>query len=784
MVPDYEKMGLLYLGRRQDPGTLAESPLLFKNNDLTTHAAIIGMTGSGKTGLGIGLIEEVAMDGVPCLVIDPKGDMGNLMLTFPDLSPASFAPWIDENEAARKGMDLPSYAAEVARTWKEGLASWGQDGGRIAALRRKAAFTLYTPGSRIGTPIALIGDFAPPGDAVLEDADLFSTLVASTVSGLLALIGDDDDPLTSRPHLLLSTIFTHAWRRGESLGLTGVIMQIIAPPFSTLGVFPLESFYGRKERTQLAMRFNALLASPTFEAWMEGEPLEPERLLYTPDGKPRVAIFNIAHLDDKARMFFVSLLLNRTLAWMRRQPGSSSLKTLLYMDEIYGFFPPSKNPPSKRPMMLLLKQARAYGLGVVLSTQNPVDLDYKGLSNIGTWFVGRLQTEQDQEKVADGIAGAGAAFNRQTVKRLLSSLKRRQFLLKSVHLEVPLLFRTRWVLSYLKGPMSSSDIKRLQPSLPDASPASEPAAHTPDTAGHTEPVLTSDLTVRYLHVAGAEAPQYGAVLIARTSVRFTDDRKGIDITNPFWTRCMPQAGEKAAKWDMPIEGAPDTTMFSTSPAPGAHYASIPAFLAAPKANATLEKAAADHFYRRCRLELLRVVSLKLTSEPLESAAAFMSRVADRLRAMRDRELETLQERYAARRQTLLVQLQNAEFALHKEQSDVEARTTDTIVSAGMAVLGAIFGGRSSGISKGAATVRKAGRIGKEKMDVQKARLRKEQLEEKLEALAQELSLKSREITDKWDIANHQPESFTIKPRRADIDPPEVMLVWDATRHVR
>src|SRR3990172_8052895 len=173
-------------------------------------------------------------------------------------------------------------------------------------------------------------------------------------------------------------------------------------PFGKIGVVDLESFYPAAERTKLSMRLNNLLASPTFASWLEGEPLDVAEMLYTPAGKPRLAIVSIAHLDDAQRMFLVTILLNEGLAWIRTQPGTSSLRAILYMDEVFGFFPPSANPPSKTPMLTLLKQARAYGLGVVLATQNPVDLDYKGLGNAGTWFLGRLQTERDKLRVLYG----------------------------------------------------------------------------------------------------------------------------------------------------------------------------------------------------------------------------------------------------------------------------------------------------------------------------------------------------------------------------------------------
>ncbi|MCK5516304.1 MAG: ATP-binding protein, partial [Desulfobulbaceae bacterium] len=460
----YEKLGLFFLGRELDIDGHEPShlPLLYKNKNLTTHAAIIGMTGSGKTGLGIALIEEAIMDNVPSIIIDPKGDMGNLLLSFPDLRAGDFYEWIDPASAAAKDLSTEDYAEQVAQTWRSGLASWGQSGDRIRMLREKTDMTIYTPGSTAGVSVSVLSSFNAPAEKILNDTDTLNSLVNSTTTSLLALIDVTGDPLQSREHILLSSLLLYFWRKGENLSLEDLIGNIVNPPFDRVGVFPLDTFYGQSKRMDLAMGLNNILASPTFAAWTQGVPLDIQRILYSESGRPQTAIFSIAHLSETERMFFVTMLLNQFTGWMRRQQGSSSLKALLYMDEIFGYFPPTANPPSKKPMLLLLKQARAFGVGIVLATQNPVDLDYKGLSNIGTWFVGRLQTSQDQDRVVEGIVGASDGnLDVRLVRSLLSDMKGRQFLLNSVHIEEPLLFETRWVMSYLKGPISKIDIKKL-----------------------------------------------------------------------------------------------------------------------------------------------------------------------------------------------------------------------------------------------------------------------------------------------------------------------------------
>lgn len=433
-MEDYEKLGTFYLGRQYSlkDQKLEDGLILYDSKDLVTHAVCVGMTGSGKTGLCLALLEEAAIDGIPAIVIDPKGDLPNLLLTFPELRGEDFLPWINEEEARKKGLAPEEYAKQQADVWKKGLAEWGQSGDRIQRLRDAAEFVIYTPGSSAGLPVSILKSFAAPDRALVEDGELFQERITTTVTSLLGLLGIEADPIQSREHILLSTVLGWAWRQGLDLDLGSLIQHIQTPPVAKVGVLEVEAFYPSKDRFGLVMALNNLLAAPGFAAWMEGEALDIEQMLHTPGGKPRVCIFSIAHLSDAERMFFVSLLLTQVLGWMRSQSGTTSLRALLYMDEIFGYFPPVANPPSKLPLLTLLKQARAFGLGVVLATQNPVDLDYKGLSNAGTWFLGRLQTERDKARVLEGLEGAaataGSGFNRQRMEQTLAGLGPRIFL--------------------------------------------------------------------------------------------------------------------------------------------------------------------------------------------------------------------------------------------------------------------------------------------------------------------------------------------------------------------
>ena len=543
VMQDFEKLGVFYLGKSYD---LAEKKrkddlLLYDSRDLVTHAVCVGMTGSGKTGLCLSLIEEAAIDGVPAILIDPKGDLCNLLLAFPDLAPADFRPWINEEDAGRKGLSPDDFAKQQAETWKKGLAEWGEDGARIQKMKDAADFAIYTPGSTAGLPVSILKSFAAPEPAARDDEEILRERVASTATGLLTLLGVDADPLKSREHILVSTVLAEAWKNGEDLDLAALIARIQSPSFTRVGVVELESFFPGKDRFALAMNLNNLLAAPGFSTWLEGEPLEIGAMLRSAKGKPRVAIFSIAHLSDAERMFFVTLLLNQVLSWMRAQSGTTSLRAILYMDEIAGYFPPVATPPAKAPLLTLLKQGRAFGLGVVLATQNPVDLDYKGLANTGTWFLGRLQTERDKARVLEGLegvaAGASQKFDRGRMEQLLAGLGNRVFLLNNVHEDAPEVFETRWALSYLRGPLTRAQIKTLMDPLKTATAKAPPAkvpsaaASAAGGAGGARPVLPPAIPQLFAPLRGSgEAVVYRAAVLGVAEAHFSDAKSGAAST--------------------------------------------------------------------------------------------------------------------------------------------------------------------------------------------------------------------------------------------------------------
>jgi len=556
-VSDYEKLGKFYLGRGYDisKGELEDNLTLYDSKDLVTHGAVLGMTGSGKTGLCLGLLEEAAMDNIPAIVIDPKGDIPNLMLTFPNFQGADFEPWVNADDAAKKGKSVSEFATGTAEMWKKGLSEWGQSGERVQEMRDKVDINVFTPGSKAGIPVSILSSLDVPPFEVMDDGELLGERIESTVSSLLSLVGVDADPIQSPEAVLLGAIFQHSWANEESLSLESLIRNIQRPQFGKVGVIDVESFYGEKARQKLALKFNNLLASPGFATWLEGPPLDIQKMLYTPEGKARVSIFSIAHLSDTERMFFVSLLLNQMLGWMRAQSGTTSLRAMLYIDEIYGYLPPVSNPPSKKPLMTMLKQARAFGLGVLVATQNPVDLDYKALSNIGTWWLGRLQTERDKMRVLDGLEGAmaegGANFDRSQVGELLSGLKGRVFLMNNVHDAAPTVFHVRWVMSYLRGPLTRRQIKTLMDPKRDAFAgkttkvvaSANPMAMSQATASAgpkgERPLVGKGVSEYFVPFAGeGDGVQYHPALLREAKVHFASRKAQMEgsrlirFTNP------------------------------------------------------------------------------------------------------------------------------------------------------------------------------------------------------------------------------------------------------------
>jgi hypothetical protein len=816
----FEKLGAFYLGKEYDlaEGQILDSLVMYDARDLTTHAVCVGMTGSGKTGLCIDLLEEAAIDSVPAILIDPKGDLTNMLLTFPELRPEDFQPWVNLDDARRKDMTVEEYARSTAESWKKGLADWGEGPERIRMLKESADFCIYTPGSDAGLQVSILGSLSAPNLSWDEEEELLREQIQGTVSALLGLVGIDADPLQSREHILMANIFEHFWRQHEDLDLTKLITAIQSPPVRQIGVFDVDSFFPEKERFGLAMSLNNIIAAPGFRAWLEGEPLDPASLLYTPQGKPRHSIFYIAHLSDAERMFFVTLLLEQVVTWVRQQSGTTSLRALLYFDEAFGFFPPVAEPPSKRPLLTLLKQARAFGFGVVLTTQNPVDLDYKGLTNAGTWFIGTLQAERDKTRLLDGLesvsAEAGSALKRQDLDRIISALRSRVFLLHNVHETRPIIFSTRWAMSYLRGPLTRTQVRdlmaaRRKPAMPSISEArgtppvregvASATAQTTALEGYTSsrPSVSPDMSQVFLPLRlrekdaistlskelgqPVEATEttivYEPHLLALGAVRFVDRKRNVDRDTAVGLLLQPQDLGAASAWKEAQTVELDARDLESEPESEAFFGTVPSQLSTASKLKALEKDFGNYLFDSEQLDLLYSSAVNLYGEPRESQKDFTLRAQLAVREQRDAEVDRLRNKYRKSLDRLQERLSREQQELAGDRAEYEGRKREELLSGAETVVGmlGIFGRRSSrGLSTAA---RKRRMTTQAQDDVKESEEQIKRLEEEIKRMTEEMEKEAQAISDRWEDAAGQIETYALKPRRSDIKVELVTLAW-------
>lgn len=799
-MQDFEKLGALYLGRPFDLQTRKpkDGLILYDSKDLTTHAVCVGMTGSGKTGLCVGLLEEVLIDGVPIIAIDPKGDLSNLLLTFPDLRSEDFLPWVNEDDAAKAGVAVADFAAQQAEFWKKGLSEWGQDGERIRKLRQAAEFRIFTPGSSAGKQVSVLGSLSAPPPQARDDVELLRERVNGITTSLLGLLDVEADPVQSREHILIANILNSAWSEGQDLDLAKLIQHIQTPPFTRIGVMELEAFFPAKDRFSLAIQLNGLLASPGFESWLQGEALDISSILYSPTGVPRASIFSIAHLPDKERMFFVSMLLNQLLSWVRSQSGTSSLRAVLYMDEIFGYFPPTANPPSKTPLLTLLKQARAFGVGIVLATQNPVDLDYKGLSNTGTWFIGRLQTERDKARVLDGLEGASTGssrgFNRQQMDEILAGLGKRIFLLHNVHESAPEVFETRWTMSYLRGPLTRSQIKDLakpgQTSAATIAPAqpSSPVAPSVAVASSSQsgpqPVLPPEISQFFLPFTegGGDNSRllYRPALLGSASIYFSDAKTGVDQEKQVNVLVPIQSEPFSVDWTKAKRVTETERDLSQHPAGPAEFDALPSQVAKVKNYETWKKSLQDALYRTERIDIFRSPSSKVLSRAGEDERDFRIRLQQQAREGRDEAVEGLRKKYGAKAATLQEKLRRAQAAVERETAQADQSKYQTAISFGATVLGAFLGKKTfsvSNLGRAATSARGLSRTRKESQDIERAGETVQMLNGQLAELEQELQQEIAKLENRFDPLTEQLETVSVKPKKTNITVRLVSLAW-------
>jgi hypothetical protein len=749
--------GEFYLGRIFDPakGKAGDQTLLYDPADLTTHAFVVGMTGSGKTGMCVGMMEEAALNGIPALMIDPKGDITNLLLHFPDLLPQDFQPWVNPDEARRAGQTLPQAAESAATMWKKGLADWGIQPSRIMALKESAQFTVYTPGSDAGIPVSILASLKAPNIPWESNREMLREKISSTVIALLGLVGMNDiDPVRSREHILLANIFENAWSRAQDLDLGELILQTQSPPFEKLGVFDVNTFFPQKDRFELSMLLNNILAAPAFQAWIEGQPLDIPSLLFTPDGKPRHSVFYIAHLSDSERMFFITLLFSAVEAWMRTQSGTNSLRAILYFDEIFGYLPPTANPPSKQPMLRMLKQARAFGVGLVLVTQNPVDIDYKGISNTGSWFIGKLQTDRDKQRLLDGLEGVAGGMDRSAYDKQISGLAKRVFLLHNVHSKGPVQFQTRWAMNYLAGPLTRTQIPALNrlvdatlistaavavehaaspTSLPDAQrrakPSTTPAAPVVDVRrpaapsqqslsqsastgsvtrqpvpeGINEYFLPNNLTLsealrsagsEYQHVSGSQGLVYHPVLLAQARTQFLNRKYNLDYELPQTVIVENPDKRGVVRWENFPAISLDPQKLDDKPAPQARFTSLDTPLSDAKILNTLQRDFADWAFRGAKIIVHANEELEVYAGPDITQGKFRQMCSDAASDQHDAEVKKVSAGYETKLKALQEKIDREERELAQDKSKLSARRLDELGTAAETVF-SLFSNRKS-----------------------------------------------------------------------------------------
>jgi len=796
---------LFYLGKLFDlTANQTGQAFSLDANHLTTHAAILGMTGSGKTGLGITLLEEALLDGVPAIMLDPKGDITNLALTFPDLTPQDLLTWIAPEDAQMHDLTPETYAEQVASTWRDERAKWDIAPERVRQMRDACEVCIYTPGSDSGMPVDVLQSLqAPPGEWAGHDEEMRER-IQGLVSALLGLAGIEADPVQSREHILLAHLFEHAWKSGQSLDLPALIGQIQRPPIQRLGVFELEAFFPEKDRIALAGSLNHLIASPGFEAWRQGEPLDVDALLRR-NGKPRASIFYLAHLDDTQRMFFVTLLLSQVRGWLRRQRGATTLRAILYFDEIFGYCPPyPKNPPSKVPLLALVKQARAMGLGIVLATQNPVDLDYKGLANIGAWFVGRLRTERDKARVLDGLEGAatesGSGIDRDELSQLVGNLPPRVFVLSDVRDDHPIVFKSRQAMSYLRGPLTREEIRQLSPRI--SSSSSETLAQqelgTAETlreAPSLPPTLPPDVRQYFLLATTTlewavrrweeqntrtvliEQKQlvYEPHLVGIATVRFSDRRLAAPYQQTV-TRLVPAPASRAsADWGASDDAAVERGTLATQPPEDAQFAELPRGPLTPRTLAAFERDFAGYVYRDVTVSVMVHPQLRSAGVPNESQREFRARAESEVRVKRDAEIAQVKSKYQREMARVEKQLRNEERELEQDKAELAGRKREETLGIAESVFNFIAGRRQNYAVTYAARRRRLTQ--KTESDVQESEDSIADLQDMLDQLRSALDDEVNEINQRWASVFDSAQQITLKARKSDISVDAFGLAW-------
>lgn len=798
------KSDKFFLGMNYDlqASQMGDDQVVYDPSDLTTHAVITGMTGSGKTGLGVIILEEAALQGIPALVVDPKGDLTNLLLHFPDLLPSDFQPWVDQDAARRDGVTVEAAAEKAASLWKNGLASSGLGKRDLEALRDSVEFAVYTPGSDAGIPVSILASLSAPPIPWEGNKEILREKISSTVTAILGLVGlKDIDPVRAREHILLANIFEEAWKSGKDLDMATLITHVQSPPFQKLGVFPLDQFYPDKDRFELAMLLNNFLAAPAFQAWLEGQPLDIEKFLYTPDGKPRHSVFYLAHLNDEERMFFITLLYTSIESWMRTQKGSGGLCVLTYFDEIAGYLPPVANPPSKNIILRMLKQARAFGVGLMLSTQNPVDLDYKALSNAGTWVIGKLQTDQDKQRLLDGLEGAAPGMDRQTFDKMISLLDKRVFLLHNVHEDAPQVFHTRWAMNYLPGPLTRSQIPALNALVGAGAAGSgvrteKPAASSGKSKSNlgqdVPPAVRGDVPEFYLPVGrgpaeslkaegrtlAGEAPQpktlYRPALVGQARVAFLERKYNLSQEEVFTVRIDEMKRKGLVRWENFVTTPLDLDALLSLPAPDALFDSLDNLAGVDaKCIGDLETDFTDWIYRTQAMVVRVNETLGVVAGPDIFDEEFKKMCAEALEARKNDEVDSVREKYELKLDKLEDKLRKEQMEFEEDKQNLGHRRLEEVGKGVENAIG-LFSGRRRSITT---SLTKRRMTSKAKSDLEASEQDVKNVEAEMKAMEADMADELKEVGERWDAAVSQVVEVPVVPYKKNIFMELFGLVW-------
>ena len=795
-----------YLGKLYDleKSAMGEERVIYDPDDLTTHAVITGMTGSGKTGLGVIMLEEAALRGIPAIVVDPKGDLTNLLLHFPELLPADFQPWVDKDAARRDGVTVETAAEKAASLWKNGLESYGLGKSDLEALRDSAEFAVYTPGSDAGLPVSILASFSAPPIPWEGNKEILREKISSTVTALLGLVGlRDVDPVRAKEHILLSNIFEHAWQEGKDLDMATLIMHVQSPPFEKLGVFSLDQFYPEKDRFELAMLLNNFLAAPAFQTWLEGQPLDIGQLLHSASGKPRHSVFYLAHLSDEERMFFITLLYTAIESWMRTQKGSSGLRALVYFDEIAGYLPPVANPPSKNIILRMLKQARAFGVGLMVATQNPVDLDYKALSNAGTWVIGKLQTDQDKDRLLDGLEGAAPGMDRRAFDRMISLLDKRVFLLHNVHEDAPQVFHTRWALNYLPGPLTRAqlpavnalagaqmDVERVVSAVGVEGTSEKAGASTPGQ--EVVPKLAGSAPVVYYPVSRGPAEAlkaagqtltgdvsqpdllYRPALIGQARVAFLERKYNVSQEVAFAVRIEELKRKGLVRWESFRVAPVDLDALADLPAPNARYEPLDALSAVDGGYLRdLETDFADWIYRTQAMTLRLNEALGVVAGPDVSAEDSQKQCAAAVGEKKDTALDAIRDKYEAKLDKLEAKLKKETLDVEEDKQELNHRRMEEVGKGLENVLG-LVSGRKRSLST---SLTKRRMTSKAKADLEASEQEIKLIEKELQSIEVDLKEELQEEEARWETVMEEVMEVPVAPYKKNIFTEVFGLIW-------